>query len=242
MTLEIETYPNKETLANSAAKEFSRHARSAITRHDRFSVALAGGSTPRVLYSLLAGDEYASKLDWARIHLFWGDERCVLPDHPDSNYRMARKILIDRVPIPEVNVHRMQGELAPEEGALAYERLLYRYFSWKTPVFDLVLLGMGEDGHTASLFPGDRSLRERNRWVIAVDHNQPPVPTVPRLTLTLPILNFARKVMFLVAGESKAETVRRILVSGDKLPAGMVKPVSGNLKWMLDEAAGTEVG
>ncbi|MEA3441629.1 MAG: 6-phosphogluconolactonase, partial [Chloroflexota bacterium] len=150
--------------------------------------------------------------------------------------------LIDRVPIPEVNVHHMQGELSPEEGALVYEQLLYRYFSWKTPVFDLVLLGMGEDGHTASLFPGDRSLRERKRWVIAIDHNQPPVPAVPRLTLTLPILNFARKVIFLVAGESKAETVRRILVSGGKLPAGMVKPVSGNLKWMLDKAAGTEVG
>ncbi|MEA3441353.1 MAG: 6-phosphogluconolactonase, partial [Chloroflexota bacterium] len=134
MTLEIETYPNKEKLANSAANEFSRHARLAITRHGSFSVALAGGSTPRVLYNLLAGKEYASKLDWERIHLFWGDERCVPPYHPDSNYRMARKMLIDRVPIPEVNVHHMQGELSPEEGALVYEQLLYRYFSWKTPV------------------------------------------------------------------------------------------------------------
>jgi len=229
-------FPDVDSLADAAARHLIDLAETAISRSGRFHLALAGGSTPLSLYKLLASGDLTSRLDWTAVHLYWGDERCVPPDHEQSNYRTAQHALIDQIPIPKANVHRMPGELDPEQGALAYEQLLYRQFRWKTPVFDLVLLGMGADGHTASLFPGDDALEERKRWVVAVDHQGPPAPIVSRLTLTLPLLNVARSVIFLVAGEHKAQAVRWVQ-QGDDLPAGMVSPVSGDLVWMLDEGA-----
>ncbi len=229
-------FPDVDSLAGAAARRLMDLAEMAISRSGRFHLALAGGSTPLSLYELLASGDQTSRLDWTVVHLYWGDERCVPPDHEQSNYRTAQHALIDQIPIPKANVHRMPGELDPEQGALAYEQLLYRQFRWKTPVFDLVLLGMGADGHTASLFPGDDALEERKRWVVAVDHQGPPAPIVSRLTLTLPLLNVARSVIFLVAGEHKAQAVRWVQ-QGDDLPAGMVSPVSGDLVWMLDEGA-----
>lgn len=234
----IKQFQDSESLAYASADAFLSLYRAAIADHDHFRVALAGGSTPTRLYQLLATLEYKPKINWKTVHLYWGDERCVPPEHPDSNYRSACEHLIDQILIPPRNVFRMPGEVDPEKGALTYEHLLFRSFSYKTPVFDLILLGVGEDGHIVSLFPGDPTLNERKRWVLPVRHAQPPEPLVDRLTLTLPILNFARYVIFLVSGDSKALVARRILVNGEKLPAALVKPVNGHIIWMLDKEAG----
>jgi len=234
----IRQFPDNESLACACAGAFLSLYRMAIADHGHFRVALAGGSTPIRLYQFLSGAEFKPKIDWKIVYLYWGDERCVPPEHPDSNYRSACEHLIDKVPIPPRNVFRMPGEANPEKGALMYEQLLYRSFSWVTPVFDLILLGIGEDGHIVSLFPGDPTLKERKRWVLPVRHDQPPTPLVDRLTLTLPILNFARHVIFLVSGVRKARVVKRILVEREKLPAALVKPSNGQLFWMLDKEAG----
>ena len=237
MTPEIETYPNKETLANSAAKEFSRHARLAITRHDRFSVALAGGSTPRVLYSLLAGKEYASKLDWARIHIFWGDERCVAPNHEDSNYRMAFEVMLRHLPIPVKQIYRMEGEIEPKKSAKDYENQLQNFFAGKPPRFDLILLGLGADGHTASLFPGTKALNETNRWVLA---NYVRKLSTWRLTMTASLINQAANVTFLVSGKGKPAALQRVLVgrySPEEIPAQIIRPDHGQLRWLMDAEA-----
>jgi len=237
----IKTYTDSASLTGAAVDEFIRLAQNAISMGGRFNVALSGGTTPKELYGLLANRDYQTELDWFSIHLFWGDERCVPPEHKDSNYHMVDEVLLSHIIIPDANVHRMLGEIDPNEAAAKYIRQLENHFQHtgaSMPVFDLVLLGMGVDGHTASLFPGDRSLNETHQWVLAVEHNQPPQPLVTRLTLTLPLLNAARNVIFLVSGESKADTVKRILVEGERLPAGLVEPRGGCLVWMLDEAAG----
>jgi len=237
---EIYSYPDNQNVACAAADEFVRLANEAIADRGRFSVALAGGSTPKELYHLLTTEDYRDELDWAQVYLFWSDERNVPPDHHDSNYGIVRYALLEYVAIPEANVHRMRGENAPLEAATEYHDQLDRFFQPAQaglPIFDLVLLGMGSDGHTASLFPDDPTLQEAQRWVAAVEHTRPPPPLVTRLTLTLPVINAARNVIFLVTGESKAEAVRRIFDSGERLPAGMVRPEQGRLVWMLDEAA-----
>ena len=237
---EIYNYPDNQSVACAAADEFVRLADEAIADRGRFSAALAGGSTPKDLYHLLTTEDYRDELDWAQVHLFWGDERNVPPGHHDSNYGMVRQALLEHIAIPEANVHRMRGENDPLEAATEYHDQLERFFHpvlAGLPVFDLVLLGMGSDGHTVSLFPGDPALEEAQRWVAAVEHTRPPPPLVRRLTLTLPVINAARNVIFLVTGESKAEAVRRIFDSGEQLPAGMVRPEQGRLVWMLDEAA-----
>lgn len=233
----VRQFQNSESLAYACADAFHSIYRKAIAVKGHFRVALAGGSTPTSLYQLLAGDEYKPKFDWKSVHLYWGDERCLPPDHPENNYRSAFEHLVDRLPIHEGNIYRMPGELDSETGALEYERLLYRSFSCKTPVFDLILLGVGEDGHVASLFPGDPALSERKRWVLPVHHDKPPQPLVDRLTLTYPVLNFARNIIFIVSGERKAQILWRILVEREQLPAALVKPVNGQVVWMLDEGA-----
>jgi 6-phosphogluconolactonase len=187
---------------------------------ERFAICLSGGSTPQAMYRLLAGDD-RDRVDWARWHVFFGDERRVPPDDPNSNYGNACVALLDRVPIPE-------GQIHPLTDADQYEGLLRAFFG-ESPRFDLLMLGMGDDGHTASLFPGSISLREEERWVIA-----PPdvVKGLARLTLTLPALNAARRALFLVAGKDKADALRRI-EAGEELPAGMVR----GAEWLVDEAA-----
>lgn len=188
---------------------------------DRFAIALSGGSTPKATYALLAGDEHRDRVDWARWHVFFGDERRVPLDDERSNFHSAREALLDHVPVPESQVH-------PLTDADIYEGLLRAFFG-EAPAFDLLMLGMGDDGHTASLFPGSISLLEQERWVIA-----PPdvVQGMERLTLTLPALNAARRTIFLVSGEAKADPLRRIR-AGEQLPAGMVR----NAEWLVDEAA-----
>ncbi|GAB4505315.1 MAG: 6-phosphogluconolactonase [Anaerolineales bacterium] len=233
--------PDKTALANAAAEMFLAQAQASIQARGRFAVALAGGSTPRGLYARLAQPDYASRLDWEAVHLFWGDERCVPPDHPDSNYRMARESL--QVPLPEENIHRIHGELLPEAAAETYAGDLRAFFG-DTPRFDLILLGMGTDGHTASLFPESPALHERTRWVVSVPHETPPPPLVPRVTLTLPILNAARQIVFLVAGADKAERLAEVLRApraSTGLPASMIRPADGELLWLIDQPAATHI-
>lgn len=213
-----------------------------LSAQDRFSLVLAGGSTPRAAYALLGEPATAGQIDWARVHIFWGDERCVPPDHNESNYRMARDTLLGRLPLPEYNIHRIQGELPPQVAADAYLQELEGFFVGQSglPRFDLVLLGMGEDGHVASLFPGEAALEEVDRWVVAVKHNRPPAPLVDRVSVTLPVINAARRVALIVSGSGKAERVRQALSGADALetlPVQRVKPQQGELIWLLDEGS-----
>jgi len=242
---QVARYPTADALMADAAGRFVSVAAQSLRENGRFLVALAGGSTPRKLYDTLATSEYASRIDWRHTHVFWGDERCVPPDDPASNYRLARTTLLDRVAIPETNVHRIRGEDAPDQAAVAYEGELRLVFD--TPDgppsvqpgrrLDLVLLGMGSNGHTASLFPGLAAVRERERWAMA-EH----VAEVGgwRITLTPPLLNAAAHVLFLVSGADKAAMLHRVLenpVDPDALPAQAIVPRDGALTWLVDAAA-----
>ena len=228
-------YETPAELAEAAARDFAIRAEEAIDERGSFAVALAGGSTPKATYEALARD-YSGELDWGRVHVFFGDERTVPPDHEDSNYRMSHEALLSRVPVG--GVHRMRGELQPAEAAAAYEEEL-REFSEQDefPSLDLILLGIGEDGHTASLFPETSALDVTDRWVVA---NPVLKLETTRLTLTIPVINAAKAVTFLVAGEGKAWALREIL-EGDAdpraYPAKLVHPESGDLSWMVDRAA-----
>ncbi len=243
---EVEIFSDRSELIRAEAERFVALANDAIRTRSRFLVALSGGSTPRPLYELVATPAYATRIDWSRTHLFWGDERCVPPDHPDSNYRMTREALIDHVPLPPENVHRIRGEDPPEDAAIAYERLLRELFGpddAPARTFDLVLLGMGRDGHTASIFPGTAAVGETHRWAMAVHVETP--RDMWRVTVTTVVLNAAADVTFLVAGPNKAPRLREVLQAGDRngrvLPAQLVKPIHGALHWMIDAAAGAEL-
>jgi 6-phosphogluconolactonase len=233
--LNLLVHETPQELAQAAARDFATKAEAAIGERGRFAVALAGGSTPRATYEVLAND-YAGALDWSKVHVFFGDERTVPPNHEDSNYRMAHETLLSRVPVG--SVHRMRGELPPAEAAAAYEEELRGFFgtSDEPPSLDLILLGIGEDGHTASLFPETSALEVQDRWVVA---NPVLKLETTRLTLTVPVINSARSVNFLVAGESKAEALKQIL-KGDadprQYPAKLVRPAGGPV-WMVDQAA-----
>jgi 6-phosphogluconolactonase len=228
----VQLYETPEALAEAAARAFVDRAAESIAERGRFAVALAGGSTPKATYGVLARD-HAEDVDWPNVHVFFGDERTVPPDHEDSNYRMAREALLDRVPVG--SVHRMRGELPPDEAAASYETYLKQFFGGEA-VLDLVMLGIGGDGHTASLFPGTPALEVTDRLVVA---NPVPKLDTTRLTLTAPVLSAARAVNFLVAGEGKAEALREIL-EGDadphRYPAKLVRPPGGPT-WFVDRAA-----
>ena len=255
MKPEVQRYPNLEVLSRAAAEFTCRLAKENVEKRGAFTIALSGGNTPRPLYEALARPPFDTRMPWRDIHLFWGDERCVPSDHPDSNFAMAFRTLISRIPIPSQNVHRIPAEIAPpEEAAEAYEELLRGFFRASVkkgthsnascggepfPSFDLILLGLGKDGHTASLFPGDQALEEEKRWVAAVraTHGSPPVP---RITLTLPVINKAECVLFMVSGSGKREVIRSILEDLDpatrSYPAARVSP-EGMVVWLIDEEA-----
>ncbi len=229
-------YETPEELAETAARDFATKAEAAINERGRFAVALAGGSTPKAAYEALARD-YADKLDWSRVHVFFGDERTVPPHHEDSNYRMAHETLLSRIPVG--SVHRMRSELPPGEAAAAYEQELRDFFgtSDRPPSFDLILLGLGEDGHTASLFPETAALDVTDRWVVA---NPVIKLETTRLTLTVPVINAARAVTFLVAGQGKAGALEEVLegeADPRAYPAKFICLESGDLTWMVDRAA-----
>jgi len=229
--------PDAGALARAAAGRFVNVAARAVRTRGRFSAALSGGSTPGALYRWLAGDACRDRIPWNSVHLFWGDERCVPPDDPGSNYRLARETLVAHVPIPDANVHRVQTELDPDAAACAYAEALQGFFGSPWPRFDLVLLGLGGDGHVASLFPGSAALHETGRPVIAVTAQYEDRPA-RRVTLTLPAINSARQVLFLVSGEAKAGILHAVLESpASQLPARLVHPTAGRLTWLVDAAA-----
>lgn len=228
-----------EELARRAAVEFQSSTAAVIGNTGRFAVALSGGSTPKAMLMALATPEFAAPIDWARVHVFWSDERCVPPDRPESNYAMARGALLSRVAIPSENVHRMPGEVEPEAGAREYDETLRAFFGTFPPRFDLIYLGLGPDGHTASLFPNTEALDVTDAACAAnrVVGN----PVAPwRLTFTYPAINAARAVVFLVEGDAKASIVAEVLRGPcdlRRLPSQGVNPSNGTLTWLLDAAA-----
>jgi 6-phosphogluconolactonase len=239
----VSVYSNATEVARAAARLFVDYAWQSISRYGQFMVALSGGNTPRALYQLLASAEFKGQVDWAKVHVFWSDERTVPPEHPDSNYGMARRELLLRVPIPATNVHRMEAEKANlGRAAHDYEEVLRKYLELDDrgfPRFHLILLGMGADGHTASLFPGPRVTRQTSRWV-----STPMVVKLNarRMTLTLPVLDAALRVVFLVVGAEKAQTLRAVLEgkADPPYPAQMVQPRDKGLKlFLVDETAAT---
>ena len=239
----IRIFADLEALSRAAAETIVERASDCLQKQDTFSIALSGGSTPKTLYALLAKEAaLADRIPWQRIHFFWSDERHVPPGHPDSNYLMAYNMLLSQAPIPSTNIHRFRSEDANAERAAAdYELQIQRFFkirAGKMPRFDFVLLGMGADGHTASLFPGTSALKETRRLVLA---NWVESLRTFRLTLTAPVLNSAACLMFLVAGKDKADAVKAILEGNfdpNRYPAQLIQPCSGELIWLLDGSAG----
>jgi 6-phosphogluconolactonase len=244
----ITVFPDTESLVSGAADFMVKSGRLALAARGRFTLALCGGTTPKPVYARLATAGYQDCLDWSKVQIFFGDERCVPPDDPQSNYLMVRNALLDKALIPVENIHRMRGEAEPEEAAAAYAKDLERTFggdagAGKLPPegFDLILLGMGDDGHTASLFPGSAAVTEKERWVMA---HYVEAAGLWRLTLTPVVINAARQVAFLVSGAGKAEVVHLVLAGPYrpvKLPAQVIRPHSGELRWLLDAPAAAKL-
>lgn len=244
--IEVVIADDLEVLSERAAGFVVRCIMDRAKVKDRVAIALSGGATPKGLYERFASEDFRHQIPWDQLHLFWGDERCVPPEDPESNYFLADKTLISRVPIPPENVHRMPGEQAdPEKAADEYEQTLRDFFrpspgEW--PTFDLVLLGIGSDGHTASLFPGSLVLQEKKRWVVA-----PYVEKLKsyRLTLTLPVFNNAAHMIFLVAGTEKAQVMKELQVSSQtqaRFPFQLIRPHDGRLVFFLDKASARFIG
>ncbi|MBI4509542.1 MAG: 6-phosphogluconolactonase [Deltaproteobacteria bacterium] len=242
----IRRYKGLEELSDAAADEFSRLVHDATATRGSCSVALAGGSTPRRLYEILATPARKGKVQWDRIDFFWGDERAVPADHPGSNFRMAKQALLDELAIRADHIHRIEAEREDRDvAALDYQREIARVLrapsGGKPPAFDLVLLGMGADGHTASLFPNTEVLGERERWVVGL--HVPGLDT-ERVTMTAPILNAARHLLFMVSGADKASALAAVLEGPHdpmRLPAQLIRPISGASTWFVDEAAAAKL-
>jgi 6-phosphogluconolactonase len=241
---EVRILLDAPAIANRCAQKFVEIAAAAIKEKGSFDVVLAGGSTPKLLYSLLVNEPaLRSQIPWEKMHLFFGDERHVKPDHPDSNFRMAREAMFEKSPLKPEQVTRMKGE-HPEaaDAAREYDQYLRSYYKLaegQFPRFDLVLLGMGSEGHTASLFPGTKALRENRR--IAV-HNWVGKILMDRITLTAPAINHAANIIFMVTGADKAPALTAVLERAyepDQLPAQLIQPTNGNLLWLVDTAAGS---
>lgn len=236
--IQIVVEDTSEALIRKALQLFARFADEGVREKDRFFVALSGGSTPVPMYRKMGEEPWRSAIPWNRTHIFWVDERCVPVRDPASNYGAAKGDFVGRIPIPPAQIHPMPGDLDPAEGAERYEAGLIGCFGLKPrefPVFDLVLLGLGRDGHTASLFPGQTSLDEDERLVISVTGGE---PFLPRLTLTFPVINHARHAIFLVSGKGKADILRAVLDDKDETrPARRVRPGNGDVTWLLDRDA-----
>ena len=232
---EIKVVADASSVALLAAERIVAAAEAAIEIRDSFSIVLAGGTTPNLLYPLLATEEIRSLIDWTKTHVFFGDERCVPPDHADSNYRMARESLLAKVPVPGDNIYRIRGEADPAEAAQDYDDTLKDYFADTGP--DVALLGMGDDGHTASLFPHTDALAETKRLCVA---NFVPRKNAWRVALTAPFLNRSEQVLILATGAAKAVRVAEVLEGPrvpDELPIQLIQPLSGRLTWIMDAAA-----
>jgi 6-phosphogluconolactonase len=253
--LNLHIFPNLQQLGQAAADHVAQFSAEAVAARGRFIVALSGGSLPKILGPALVA---AGQMDWSAWHVGWADERCVPPAHPDSNYNVAKAYFFDHVSIPPDQIYNPDTTLDPAATAAAYESTLAQLFfnlpnfqppfgrnlpsppprlpaSPPLPRFDLILLGMGEDGHTASLFPGQPLLHETNRWVAPIFDSPKPPPE--RITLTLPVINNAHHVIFIAAGAGKAEILPRVFAPNSQLPASLVQPIAGDLHWFVDEAA-----
>lgn len=236
--------PDLEAIAREAADRWVRLAAAAVEAQGRFSIALSGGSTPRRLYELMASEPWRDQAPWLETFVFWGDERRVPPSDPESNYLMASQALLEHVPIPPDQVFRMDGVGLASSAARDYDDKLWRYFRFdrhEWPRFDLVLLGLGKEGHTASIFPGTRALSDLSNKVLVYE-----VPQLgaERITLTLPVINHARNILFLVAGDKKAAALEAVINGAHQpstYPAQAIQPVDGELTWLVDEAAAAQL-
>jgi 6-phosphogluconolactonase len=238
---QLQLHPDAHAAARAGAEAFVAEVLAAVAARGRFSVALSGGTAPREMYSLLKGEELAPRIPWEGVHLFWGDERCVPPHHPRSNYAMAWDAFIRRVPIPAGNVHRMRGELPADEGAAQYRDELAAFFGPGIPRFDVVHLGLGPDAHTCSLFPFDPLLRERRLTVAPALMRE---LGEPRVTFTFALVNAAARVEMFVVGASKAGVVWQVLegpLDPFRLPAQLIRPTDGEMVWILDRDAAASV-
>ncbi|MFN8474656.1 MAG: 6-phosphogluconolactonase [Anaerolineae bacterium] len=239
---QLRVFLDKQSLVNGAAEFIVERAEQAVAERGRFVIALSGGGTPKPIYARLAADDLKERVAWDKVHVWFGDERCVPPDDTRSNFRMVREALLDHVPLPPANVHRVKGEMDPAQAALMYEQEMQAFFRTAAfPAFDLILLGMGDNGHTASLFPGTAVLRERERWAVA---QYVEVMTTWRVTFTAPLINAARSLAFLVEGEGKAQMLWNVLegpYQPDVWPAQMIRPSSGELLWLVDAAVAAKV-
>jgi 6-phosphogluconolactonase len=238
MTGHVEIFPDGAAIAHHVAEWITC---AALETKGAFRVSLSGGSTPKTLYGLLASDEFRDRFPWQRVLWYWGDERFVPYDSPDSNYRMTREAMFDKAPVPPENIFPVPIDGTPESAAQRYERTLQEAYGATTldrkrPLFDVTLLGLGPDGHTASLIPGEPVLNERKRWVAAVSHGRPEV----RITMTYPVIESSRRVAFLVSGGEKMSIFQTIRAGGSNVPAARVRPV-GELFWFADRAAAGEI-
>lgn len=241
--MDLRIFKDNDALSAAAVEIFILAGADAVNAHGHFLVALSGGSTPSEMYRLLASDPYRDRVDWKKTFFFWGDERCVPPDYEGSNYRQALNTFLSKIPIPDENILRIKGEMEPAEAAKSYIRTLKRFavppLDW--PRFDLVLLGMGDDGHTASLFPGSPVDSSAPALAVIAHYQGRPAN---RVTLTPPVLNSARKVLFLVTGKNKAVTLSQVLSDismPEQYPAQRIQPTDGQVTWLIDEAAGSKL-
>jgi 6-phosphogluconolactonase len=229
--MKLHIFDSDSALAEGAASFIAERAAAAIQQRGRFDIALSGGSSPQATYSRLA----QMPVDWQHVHVFWGDERCVSPEHPDSDYGMTKRVLLDRISIPEANIHRMRGEIDPAEAAADYSAEIVTHSGSGLTSFDLILLGLGDDGHTASLFPETDAVKAGHK---IVSENYVPKLDSWRITFTYPLINAAREVAFLVNGSHKAAIVKEVIEGEARgIPAKAVQPRSGELHWLLDASA-----
>ncbi len=233
-------YDTPDRVAQAAAEVFAKYAQDAVSNRGVAQIAISGGTTPKRMFALLSAEPFLSEIPWDKLHLYWVDERCVAPDDADSNYHMTQEQLLNKVPLPAANIFRMEGELDPHEAASRYEAALRNSFKLEgaqAPAFDLILLGMGDDGHTASLFPHSAAIDELGRLVVAneVENKNP-----WRITLTWPVINHGRSVVFLIEGAAKADRLHEVLLGNyepERLPSQLIRPDSGKLYLLLDAEA-----
>ncbi len=237
---EVKILPKPKKVCKRVAKQLLKMTQD--SSQQKFNIALSGGNTPRKLFKILASD-FGSKIQWKRIHFWWGDERCVPPDDHQSNFKLASDFLFSKISIPEENIHRIKGENNPEEEAHRYTHEIDSHLNYRgeNPVFDLVILGLGEDGHTASIFPDQLELFEDERVCVATEH---PLTGQKRITLTGKVLNNANRLIFMVTGESKSQRIAEIMNDDEAaklLPAYYISPKNGSLVWYLDEKAAVRI-
>ena len=235
--MNLHTYKSADALSEGVAEWMSEYIRRVLREKDRFTLALSGGSTPQKLHKVLASSPFKEEIDWSKIHFFWGDERAVPFDDERNNAKMAFDSLLNYVPVKKEQIHLMRTDIEPEAAAKEYEGILHSYFDKGGHTFDLVLLGMGDDGHTLSLFPGTEIVHEKDAWTKSFYLAQ---QSMYRISLTAPVVNLSSAVAFLVTGKNKAQTLKQVLNGSyqpEKFPSQLIKPLKGELHWFMDEDA-----